>query len=58
MKQLGLADLRLMKRTQQKRQAVFLDEMNAIFLWTRLIEQIVQKYGGDYNEIYRCPGEI
>lgn len=29
MKQLGLTDARLMKRTKRTRKAVFLDEMNA-----------------------------
>lgn len=44
MKQLGLTDARLMKRTKRTRKAVFLDEMNAIVPWDRLIACIEPYY--------------
>lgn len=44
MKQLGLTDARLMKRTKQTRKAVFLEEMNNIIPWKQLIDRIEPHY--------------
>lgn len=51
MKQLGLTDARLMKRTKKTRKAVFLEEMNAIVSWKRLMACIEPYYPKAHNEL-------
>jgi len=44
MKQLGLTDARLMKRTKRTRKEVFLEEMNAVIPWQVLLDRIEPYY--------------
>jgi IS5 family transposase len=44
MKQLGLTDARLVKRSKKTRKEAFLDEMNAIIPWQRLLATIAPHY--------------
>jgi len=44
MKQLGLTDARLVKRSKRTRKEQFLGEMNAIISWQRLIATIEPHY--------------
>jgi len=44
MKQLGLTDARLLKRSKKTRKETFLDEMNAIISWQRLLATIAPHY--------------
>ena len=44
MKQLGLTDARLVKRSKKTRKEQFLEEMNAIIPWQRLIALIKPHY--------------
>jgi len=44
MKQLGLTDARLVKRSKKTRKEAFLDEMNAIIPWQRLLATITPHY--------------
>ena len=44
MKQLGLTDARLVKRSKRTRKEQFLDEMNAIIPWQRLLKTIAPHY--------------
>jgi len=44
MKQLGLTDARLVKRSKKTRKETFLDEMNAIIPWQRLLATIAPHY--------------
>ena len=44
MKQLGLTDARLMKRTKKTRKEQFLEEMDAIIPWQRLLSAIEPFY--------------
>ncbi len=57
MKQLGLTDCRLMKRTKKTRKAQFLEEMNAIIPWQRLLAAIEPFYPNATRGRRRIPLE-